>query len=207
MILSHPLLGQLSGRVLRPHRSCELRREVGLTGLRQYEHAIESLKRAVKLDPGFDLAYFILGTAYYARSQMVEAERCFRSAISLKPSNPLYYSYLVRIYEDKGPAFRPRAREMNAKLLALNPKDLDARLRTAVWAKEEGDLIRARNILEQIIASHPKSISAHVLLSTIYHRLNLRDQASQQKEIVSVLQREAQSAEASAVSNNLPDFR
>jgi tetratricopeptide (TPR) repeat protein len=163
-------------------------------GLHSYERAIESLKRSIRLDPKFDLAHFILGTAFYARNEIDEAEACFRTATSLNPSNPLYYSYLVRIYGAKGPEYRQAAYEANAKLLALNPRDIDGRLRLAVWAKEEGDLKRARDILERVIADAPKSVSAHVLLATIYYRLKLREQAREQQDIVSTLQHEAPGA-------------
>ncbi len=92
-------------------------------GLHRYESAIESLRRSIQLDPKFDLGHFILGTAFYARNEIDEAEVCFRTATSLNPSNPLYYRYLVRIYEAKGPEYRQTAYEANAKLLALDPRD------------------------------------------------------------------------------------
>jgi len=139
------------------------------------------------------------------RSELGEAETCFRTATALNPNNPLYYRYLVRVDEAKGLDHRQVAREDIAKLLALDPKSVDGRLQLAIWAKEEGDLSRARVILEQVIGDDPKAISPRVLLATIYYRMNLREQAKEQQAIAAALQKEVQSAASAPVRKDLPD--
>jgi superkiller protein 3 len=171
-------------------------------GVHHYRAAIERFQKAVRLDAKFDLAHFLMGTAHFARSEMDKAETCFRAAISLNAANPLYYSYLVRVYEAKGPPFRQAALESTIKLLALNPGDVEGRLRLAKWAKEDGDLPRARAILEKVVGDDPQSAAAHVMLATVYYRLNLRKQAEEQQIMARSLERESQNKSSSAARDN-----
>jgi tetratricopeptide (TPR) repeat protein len=180
---------------------------VAQMGLRRYGAAVESFQKAIQLQPKFELAHFLLGTAHYARSEMDAAETCFRTAIWFNAKNPIYYSYLARVYEAKGPTYRQASLETTTKLLALNPGDVEGRLRLAKWAKEEGDLPRARALLEQVVADDPRSAAAHVMLATIYYRLNLRKQAEEQQNIARSLEREAQNASPAARDSALPDPR
>jgi tetratricopeptide (TPR) repeat protein len=53
------------------------------------EEAIKHLKEAVKLDPGFAIAFNDLGYAYYLMGEADEAIRDFEAAIRIKPDYPL----------------------------------------------------------------------------------------------------------------------
>lgn len=177
---------------------------VAQMGLHRYQRAIDSFQKAVQLDPHLDLAHFLMGTAYFARSEMGKAEACFLAAISVNSRNPLYYSYLARVYDTKGPEYRLAALDTTMKLLTLNPGDVEGRLRLAKWAKEKGDLARARSILEKVVSDDPQSSAAHVMLATVYYRLNLRREAEEQQAMARSIERAAQSANSAARDSASP---
>jgi len=158
----------------------------------RYQPAIAAFKKAVQLDPGLDLAHFLLGNASLSTGDLDQAEASLKAAISLNANQPLYFNTLARVYENKGSAFKEAALENTKKALALDPKGIEGRERLAKWAKEEGDLPRARALLEEVVRDDPSFISARVLLASIYYRLNLSKEGDQQRQAVRALEAEAQ---------------
>ncbi len=158
----------------------------------RYQPAISALKRAIELDPGLDLAHFLLGQVSLSAGELDQAEASFKTAISRNPKSVLYYDYLARVYEQKGSQFHQAAVQITQKTLALDPKDIESRERLAKWAKEEGDLPRARALLEQVVAEDPTVISARVLLASVYYKLNLRKEGDEQQRVIRSLEAEEQ---------------
>ena len=68
----------------------------------------------------------------------------------------------------------------------------------AKWAKEAGDLARARALLEEVVADAPTEISARVLLASVYYRLNLRQKGDEQTGMVRRLEALSQESQAKA---------
>jgi tetratricopeptide (TPR) repeat protein len=158
----------------------------------RHQPAIAALKKAVQLDPGLDLAHFLLGQISLTAGELEQAEASFKAAVSLRPKSVLYCNYLARVYEQQGSQFHQAAVELTKRALALDPKDVDSKERLAKWAKEEGDLPRARALLEQVVAEAPGQISARVLLASVYYRLNLRKEGDEQQKVIRSLEAEAQ---------------
>jgi cytochrome c-type biogenesis protein CcmH/NrfG len=134
----------------------------------------------------------LLGQSSLNAGELDEAEANLKAAIRLKPKNTIYYNYLAQVYEQKGSSFHWAALDITRKVLALDPKDIESRERLAKWAKEEGDLQRARSLLEAVVAEAPTEIPARVLLASVYYRLNLREEGDEQTQAVRVLEAEAQ---------------
>ena len=70
--------------------------------------------------------------------------------------------------------------------------DVDARHRLAKWAMEDGDLARARSLLEAVVRDAPSFGPARVLLAKVYYRLNLRQQGREQEQVAKRLEAESQ---------------
>ncbi|PYT19862.1 MAG: hypothetical protein DMG57_44025 [Acidobacteria bacterium] len=62
----------------------------------------------------------------------------------------------------------------------------------AQWAKDDGDMPRARQLLEEVVRDDPSYSPARVLLAVVYHRLRLREKAEEQERAVRRLEAEAQ---------------
>jgi tetratricopeptide (TPR) repeat protein len=159
---------------------------------KQFHPAVASFRKAVELDPHLDLAQFLLASALFGTGDLDGAESGFKAAIAIRPDQPLYRNYLARVYDERGPAFRDAALAATREVLRLNPADLEGRRRMAKWAKDDGDLPRARQLLEEVVRDDPSYSSARVLLAVIYHRLRLREKAEEQEQAVRRLEAEAQ---------------
>ncbi len=164
---------------------------------KHFQPAISAFKKAVQIDPTLDLAHFLLGDAFFNAGDLDHAEAGFKAAIAQNPKNVLYYNFLARVYEKKGNQFHEPALEITEKALALDPKDIESRERLAKWARKEGDLPRARALLEQIVTEDPARISARVLLASVYYRLNLRHEGDEQQKMIRSLEAEAQQHQSS----------
>jgi tetratricopeptide (TPR) repeat protein len=161
-------------------------------GVHRYPQGIACFKKAVRRDPRSDLPHFLLGSAFLATGNLEEAEKSLKTAVALNPNQVLYYNYLARVYEQKGEAFKDAALEVTKEVLALDPKDAEARERLAKWAKDEGNLPRARSLLEEIVHDSPSDISARLLLASVYYQLNLRNEGDKQQQAAQALEAEAQ---------------
>ncbi|OLD61802.1 MAG: hypothetical protein AUI53_04200 [Acidobacteria bacterium 13_1_40CM_2_60_7] len=164
----------------------------------RYQPAVTAFERAIQLDPNLDLAFFLLGQTHLVGGELDPAEACFKSAVRLKPDSTLYYNYLARVYEQKGSPFHDAAVQATERVLALDPKDVESRERMAKWAKEAGDLARARALLEEVVADAPTEISVRVLLASIYYRLNLRQKGDEQTGMVRRLEALSQESQTKA---------
>jgi tetratricopeptide (TPR) repeat protein len=171
---------------------------VAQSGAHLPQPAIESLERAVNLDPRYDVAQFLLGIAYYRVGNLEKAERAFLAATALNSRNATYFTYLARLYEQKGPQYETQARQATLRAVALDPNEAESNLRLAKWAIAEEDLARARSILEVVVAGHPQVITARVLLAKVYSRLKLTDEAGQQQRVIETLEAEQRKRTAKA---------
>ncbi len=161
-------------------------------GLREHKAAIVAFEKAVQFDPRLDLAHFLLGTAYFSGGDLDKAVAHFQAAVALNANDALYFSYLAKVYDRKGPGFEEMAVENAKKALALNPKDINCRLQLAKWEEAHGNLSHAREILEGLIKEAPTFMPARVLLARLYYRMNLRAEGDEQQKIIRSLQSQAQ---------------
>lgn len=160
--------------------------------LNRLQSAIAAFERAVQLDPSYDQAYFLLGTVSYATGNLDKAESAYTAATRLNNRNPMYFAYLARLYDHRGPAFEDSARQATQQALALDPTEPECNQRLAKWAIAKDDLVGAKTILEKIAKEHPEFIPARVLLAQVYRRLGLRQQAEAQQKIISELEAKGQ---------------
>jgi tetratricopeptide (TPR) repeat protein len=188
-------VGHLEKLMPRFNQSAALHYTLGIAQYRskQFHSAVASFRKAVELDPRLDLAQFLLASALLGTGDLDGAESGFKAAIAIRPDQPLYRNYLARVYDQRGPDYRAAARAATKEVLRLNPADVEGRRRMAQWAKDDGDLPRARQLLEEVVRDEPSYSPARVQLAVVYHRLRLREKAEEQEQAVRRLEAEGQS--------------
>ncbi|HMF89382.1 MAG TPA: tetratricopeptide repeat protein [Candidatus Angelobacter sp.] len=140
--------------------------------------SIESLKKAVKLDPQFGLAQILLGTAYLQQREWPEAQSAFEKAAKLEPGNAqalLGLAVCLNAQQDfKG------AEKTLEHSLQLDPKSAEAHyeLGKSFWGM--GKWQEAEPHAVQAIALNKDFPPVHVLMGNIY--LRKHDAASALKE-------------------------
>ncbi len=89
-----------------------------------FDGAIDSLRNALKRDPGLLLAYFWLGNALYHRGDLAGAIKAFRTLIGLHPNFTIARFHLGVIYARQGD--KEKAAEEFRRVLLENPEDAAA---------------------------------------------------------------------------------
>src|SRR3982750_130515 len=64
----------------------------------KYQEAVQLLERAILAEPGYALAYYNLGSAYFQLNQLEKAIEAFRHAIVLKPEFSEAYNQIGVTY-------------------------------------------------------------------------------------------------------------
>ena len=159
-------------------------------------------KRLLRSIPALDNAHFLLGSIALGSGDLAEAEQRLQAAVRLQPDHALYYTYLARVYEKKGPEFRAQAEETTRQVLRLDSGDIESRERLARWAKDEGDLAKARELLEGIVRDNESYLPAHRLLAIVYHQMGLEDAARAEQQRLKTL--EQSSATDSSHGREIP---
>jgi tetratricopeptide (TPR) repeat protein/TolB-like protein/tRNA A-37 threonylcarbamoyl transferase component Bud32 len=118
--------------------------------------ALENYRKAIELGPDA-FAYLNMGTIYYDEGRFGEAATAYEEAVRLGPATPATYRNLGDAYERLGDAARARkayfkAVEMSAQALQVNPTDVQALSRLAVYEAKLGRHADAASHIAQAIA-------------------------------------------------------
>jgi TolB-like protein/Flp pilus assembly protein TadD len=131
---------------------------------------IESLDRAIAVDPDFAEAYVELARGYYYKRQRVIALEYAQKAIELDPTHGRAYMVLGLIYEQ----FYVRQEEARAayeRAVELNPNDPDILIdHGRRLAEQTGDYAEAIRSGKRAVAIDPNDASFHQRLGFIYLR-------------------------------------
>jgi len=122
---------------------------------RQYEEAIASGERAVKVAPGSAEAYLSLGRALSFAGRDKEALGHLEKAIRMNPFPPSHY-YLHLGFAHNNVGNYDEAISAFKKALALAPKSIPARLNLIVSYVQLGSMEDARTEAEEILKIDPK---------------------------------------------------
>jgi len=98
--------------------------ESGDTALRKkdFDLAIQYFEQAIKLDPGYVMAYYNMGLTYKDKGEYAKAIQCFEKAIDLNDDNSfIYYIDLGKVYKEKGDY--AKAIQSFDKAIELDPHD------------------------------------------------------------------------------------
>ena len=80
-------------------------------------------------------------------------------------------------------------------MVKLRPRDASARFSLAGIYVSTGKTEKALELLEQVAVDEPKYVEAHVLLATVYYRLQRRDDGDRIRAVIEKLNAERQAKE------------
>jgi Flp pilus assembly protein TadD len=135
------------------------------------DNAIAQYREAIRINTHLPGVHFELAVQLKESSDpalKAEAEREFRTALSLNQFDEKAWRGLGEIMADKGNF--PAAKEDYTKALALFPKDSDAETDLAKLLVAHGDSRAATSLLESAVEDDPTNSVAHYQLSGLYRQ-------------------------------------
>lgn len=162
-----------------PH-SWETRYNLALQHIQRAEYA--SVKRhlalVLKVKPDFAPARTALGMALFGLGQLAAAEGELRAALSREQQSVTALDYLAQVLA----AQRRYVAAISYwnKALILRPGDSNIKLSIAVAHSQNGEPIKAIELLEELVSSQPGFAPGHFNLATVYaHESRFRDAAGE----------------------------
>ena len=142
--------------------------------------AIESVDRALKLDPQNAEAHYLLGFIHYQQSEYKHAEKEFRKALKLNPYYTDAHNHLGLVYRE----MQEYDKALSEFQAALNDKSYKAPERIYL---NVGHLYLARSMYPEAIASFQKAVAlspeylrGRLGLGTAYARSGQKDLADKE---------------------------
>jgi tetratricopeptide (TPR) repeat protein len=117
--------------------------------------AEEAYRRCLETDPKHASALVNLGTIYFNRRKLTEADRCYRRAVDADPHYPLAHFNLANLHDERGEL--EKAREHYEMALELNPKYADAHYNLALLLQSQGEALRAISHWRTYLKLDPQS--------------------------------------------------
>lgn len=192
-------------RVFRDENSAEARLLMGSIFLLADDGhgAIKELERALELNPKLPTLRAWYGRALMRMGDGEKAKIEFKSELADNPNDfeaNLYLGILLRqdkLFED---AFTYLSRAVQ-----LRPRDQQSHYHLAAVYVARGLPNQARPLLEGVIQEHPDFIEAHVLLASVYYRLNRNADGKREQEIIQKLTAEQQSKQPGSQDSDKND--
>jgi tetratricopeptide (TPR) repeat protein len=185
-------------RVFRDEDSAEARLLIGsiLLLADDGQNAIKELERAIELNPKLPSLHAWYGRALMRMGDAEKAKTAFKSELVINPNDfdaNLYTGILLKRDKliDESMAYLSRAAR-------LRPRDSYARYHLGGVYFTLGKLGEARPLLEGVVKEYPDFIEAHVLLASVYYRLNRKVDGDREQEIVRKLNAEQQAKQPGA---------
>jgi tetratricopeptide (TPR) repeat protein len=151
-----------------------------------YDDAINSLKKAVDLDPEFAMAYRLLGAIYTNLGQSAKRKESFEKAFRFKDRTPPREYYILQgDYYRQSEATYPKAVEMYKKVLGLYPDDYLGNHMLAVTYGSLGEWKLATEQYSMIMKRRPRDLAIYVNVADEYLQLGEDEKATEtMKEFV-----------------------
>ncbi len=151
----------------------EFHYDLGLAhyNLNDNPEAKQELAEALRLDPKFDRAAFLLAGCLDAEGNFAEAADIHRKLVQQQPDNATYWVMLGEALQQVGSENGPEAVRACRRALALKPGDPRVQYVAATVFNGAGNFGAARPLLEHLARLHPNDLGVHILLSQVYARL------------------------------------
>jgi tetratricopeptide (TPR) repeat protein len=122
--------------------------------------AEKQFEAATKEDPGFALAYSKLAQTYTGLGYESEAEKAAQKAVELSQDLPGAEKYLIEAVHAQITRNLPDAIKAYSKLAEASPSNTDVQSALAALYEQSGDLAKAGEYNQKILAVNPKDITA-----------------------------------------------
>lgn len=158
----------------RDPRSARLETGLGIAQYSQgqYDQAVESFSKAVRLSPGDPHPYLLLSEADRASNHSnSEARQILKQFVEIYPkSAQAHYAYGMDLLKDSNAITQAQARSEIEKATALNPSFAQAHFQLGVIYDQEKMTPQAIREYEWTVRLNPASASAHYRLAQDYFR-------------------------------------
>lgn len=131
--------------------------------------------RVVKLDPGHDEAWHLLGVVAFQQGHAPKAIRHFRRALELRPRHAQALNNLALALKATGDL--DGAREAFARALAVRPEYVEAALNLGLLEEARGEIAAAESVWRQALAWRPDDPAVLTCLGNLLRRLERSDEA------------------------------
>ncbi len=139
------------------------------------QEALDSLKKAVKLDPGHFKARLHLGRTYYDRNLHQQARRQFKAIEEKDPNYPWLHYHLALLHSNVGKV-QDAIRELE-KELEPHPDHSQARLELGEWLVKTGQFKSALTRLSQVKEPEVDPVDLHYAIAKAHRGLGNPEQA------------------------------
>jgi len=129
--------------------------------------AQKQFEGATKADPNFALAFSKLAQAYSSLGYDSEAEQSAQKAVTLSQNLPESEKYLISAIRSQVTKNYPEAIKAYENLAQVSPDNSDVQSALASLYKDSGNLAKAREAYQKILASNPKDIAATLELGRV----------------------------------------
>jgi tetratricopeptide (TPR) repeat protein len=130
------------------------------------EAALERVRRQMGLAPKVPDFEFLLGRLHLSRQETALAESAFLRAIELDPQFDKAYVALSQLYAASGQYDQALAKLNGA--LQTNPRNLPVMMLSGMLYEQKGDIQRAQETYEQLLALNPRFFRAANNLAYLY---------------------------------------
>jgi tetratricopeptide (TPR) repeat protein len=145
--------------------------------LGEHEKGLADFDQAIKLDPGFAMAYRARGAVYWEQERWEEAARDYSKAIELEPDHAGAYSGRGDVYTQLG-KLEEALQDYN-KAIELKPDDFGAYLKRGNTYYRLGQFEMALPDYSKAIELEPNDVGAYVGRGNTYAQLEQFEKAFQ----------------------------
>src|SRR4029077_7103562 len=129
--------------------------------------AQKQFEAATKEDPGFALAFSKLAQTYISLGYDSEAEQAAQRAVQLSQDLPDTEKYLIAAVRAQIARNLPDAIKAYTKLAQASPGNMDVQSALADLYQQSGDLVKASEYNQKILAANPKDITATLTMGRL----------------------------------------
>jgi len=174
-------------RILKNGESAEARLLMGTTKymVGDFAGARTDVAKAIELNPKLPDVYAYYGLALLSTGDQAGARKAFERELTADPNNfdaNLRIGVILRQDEDNDAALK-----YLRHALQIRPGDPGVRYQIASIEVAQGQLEKARQDLESLVASSPDFVEAHVSLATVYFREKKKVEGERERQIVAKL--------------------
>lgn len=157
-----------------------------------YQDALEALRQAIALSPGYAEAHYLMGNCFNRSEQFADARRAYQKAIELSPERDDFHFSLGSLLENEGEA--AGAFTEFEKVISLNPDSAEGHLRLGQLCLQKGDYTGALEHFRKEVGLQPKDPRGYDQLARVYLKTGQPREAQDALETVRELRKTADSA-------------
>lgn len=182
----------LVDRILRNGDSAEAHLMLGTAkmGIQDFAGARDEFAKAVALNPNLPDAHVLYAKALMFTGDSDLSQKQFEAELRVDPYN--FDANLQLGANARQEQNYEQARKYFVRAEETRPGDPGVRYQLALIDVDQGELEKARQILEGLVKESPQFLEAHVTLSLVYYRLKRPEDSKREREIVQKLTAEAQ---------------